>query len=155
MKRSERLEFLMGLAAPERRARLARLSPHEQEELATHWHLWARTEQLAPPGAWRTWLIMAGRGFGKTRAGAEWVRERAEADPLARIALVGATLSEVARGHGRRRKRPAGHQPGPTPAHIRTFFAAADLGQRCAGPALFGRRTGIIARPAAQPRLVR
>src|SRR5690606_36191257 len=35
--------------------------------------LWAHTGQVAPGGDWRTWVIMAGRGFGKTRAGAEWV----------------------------------------------------------------------------------
>jgi len=55
----------------------------------------AHEGQLPPPGEWRTWLIMAGRGFGKTRAGAEWVRSVAESDPDARIALVGATLGEA------------------------------------------------------------
>ena len=34
---------------------------------------WAHPGQLPPPGDWRTWVLMAGRGFGKTRAGAEWV----------------------------------------------------------------------------------
>lgn len=61
------------------------------------WRFWADPRQLPPPGAWRTWLMMAGRGFGKTRAGAEWVRMVAEADGSARIALVGATLGEVRR----------------------------------------------------------
>ena len=51
--------------------------------------------QLPPPGDWRIWLLMAGRGFGKTRAGAEWVRGIAEADGRARIALVGATMAEA------------------------------------------------------------
>ena len=55
----------------------------------------AHEGQLPPPGEWRTWLIMAGRGFGKTRAGAEWVRGIADADPEARIALVAATLGEA------------------------------------------------------------
>jgi phage terminase large subunit-like protein len=41
------------------------------------------------------WLIMAGRGFGKTRAGSEWVRMIAEGDPCARIALVAASLHEA------------------------------------------------------------
>jgi phage terminase large subunit-like protein len=48
-----------------------------------------------PEGDWRVWMIMAGRGFGKTRAGAEWVRQIAEADPTARIALVAASLAEA------------------------------------------------------------
>ena len=50
---------------------------------------------MPPPGDWRIWLMLAGRGFGKTRAGAEWVRGIAEANPAARIALVGATLGEA------------------------------------------------------------
>ena len=50
----------------------------------------------APSGAdWKTWLILGGRGAGKTRAGAEWVREVALADGRARIALVGETEHEV------------------------------------------------------------
>jgi phage terminase large subunit-like protein len=63
--------------------------------LAHHWRFWARPEQLAPPGDWRIWLIMAGRGFGKTRAGAEWVRSIGETQPDARIALVAANLAEA------------------------------------------------------------
>lgn len=63
--------------------------------LDRHWPLWAREEQLPPPGAWRIWLICAGRGFGKTRAGAEWVQQMARSDPQARIALIGASLAEV------------------------------------------------------------
>ena len=60
-----------------------------------NWMYLARAGQLPPPGTWRTWLIMAGRGFGKTRAGAEWVRAQAETDSRARIALVAATLAEA------------------------------------------------------------
>ena len=43
-------------------------------ELKYAWPLHARDSQLPPPGDWDTWLILAGRGFGKTRTGAEWVR---------------------------------------------------------------------------------
>ncbi len=59
------------------------------------WAVQARPEQLPPPGNWRIWLMMAGRGFGKTRAGAEWVRAIAERDGKARIALVGASVQEA------------------------------------------------------------
>ena len=59
------------------------------------WAVHARPEQRAPEGSWRVWMILAGRGFGKTRAGAEWVRAVAEADGRARIALVGASLHEA------------------------------------------------------------
>ena len=72
------------------------LSPHEFAALGTWaWEYWGRDEQLPPDGAWRVWLICAGRGFGKTRAGAEWVRNLARHDDSARIALVGANLGEV------------------------------------------------------------
>ncbi len=94
MTQSERLVWLLSLPVAERQAYLSKLTESEQEELATHWRLWAREEQVAPEGDWRTWLIMAGRGFGKTRAGAEWVREVA-ADPQARIALIGGSLAEA------------------------------------------------------------
>jgi predicted phage terminase large subunit-like protein len=60
------------------------------------WTTKARPEQLPPSGDWWTiWLILAGRGFGKTRAGAEWVRSLAEAATVHRIALVGPTASDV------------------------------------------------------------
>ncbi|WP_431469413.1 DNA-packaging protein [Sphingosinithalassobacter sp. LHW66-3] len=60
------------------------------------WRFWADPRQLPPEGDdWRVWLMLAGRGFGKTRAGAEWVRALAEAEGAAQIALVGATLAEV------------------------------------------------------------
>ena len=91
---NRRLKRLLALDTPQRLLVLAKLSKAERLEFRYHWRLWARDEQVAPAGDWRTWLIMAGRGFGKTRAGAEWVREVAQ-DPAALIALVGATLAEV------------------------------------------------------------
>lgn len=59
---------------------------------------WAHRAQLPPdtPG-WRTWLMMAGRGFGKTRAGAEWIEKIARSRPGMQIALVGASLDEARR----------------------------------------------------------
>ncbi len=62
---------------------------------------WALSHQLPPEGAWKTWVIMGGRGAGKTRAGAEWVRAEVEGagpqDPgrSRRIALVGETVDQV------------------------------------------------------------
>ncbi|MDE2412434.1 MAG: DNA-packaging protein [Sphingomonadales bacterium] len=91
----ELLDQLLALPESERLAELRRLNPTEQTELRHHWELWARREQLPPPGDWRTWLVMAGRGFGKTRAGAEWVRALVQRHADARIALVGASLGEV------------------------------------------------------------
>ncbi len=60
------------------------------------WRGWkARPEQLAPEGDWRVWLILAGRGFGKTRSGAEWVREQVESGRCRRIALVAETAADA------------------------------------------------------------
>ena len=62
---------------------------------------WALPHQLPPGGDWKTWVIMGGRGAGKTRAGAEWVRSEVEgARPLdpgrsRRVALVGETIEQV------------------------------------------------------------
>lgn len=58
------------------------------------WPKWARREQRPPPGDWTTWLLMGGRGSGKTRAGAEWVRRLARRR-ISPIALVGETMSEA------------------------------------------------------------
>ena len=71
------------------------LDKAERNEFEYHWGMSARPEQLPPDGNWRVWLIMAGRGFGKTRAGAEWVRAIAEANCDARIALISSSLAEA------------------------------------------------------------
>jgi len=57
--------------------------------------MYARPSQLPPRGEWATWLIMAGRGFGKTRTGAEWVRWKVETGQASRIALVGPTVADA------------------------------------------------------------
>ena len=74
---------------------LETLSNAEAEALLYDWPFWARDKQLAPPGDWFGWLILAGRGFGKTRTGAEWVRWRVETGQARRIALVGRTAADV------------------------------------------------------------
>jgi phage terminase large subunit-like protein len=62
------------------------------------WASWAHDGQLPPGDGWRTWVIMGGRGFGKTRAGTEWVLGAIAAAPAPlRIALVGATIDEARR----------------------------------------------------------
>lgn len=73
------------------------LSPEQRIELHERWAAWAFASQRAPVGDWHIWLIRAGRGFGKTRAGAEWVSEFARANGDARIALVGANAADVRR----------------------------------------------------------
>jgi phage terminase large subunit-like protein len=69
----ERLKS-QGLSSSELRARLNQLSDSDLEELFYDWTVWARSAQVLPQGDWAVWLILAGRGFGKTRVGAETVR---------------------------------------------------------------------------------
>lgn len=77
------------------------LSDGELMALPYLFEFWALPHQLPPSGDWRTWVIMGGRGAGKTRAGAEWVRSEVEgARPMdsgrcKRIALVGETIDQV------------------------------------------------------------
>lgn len=74
---------------------LAGLSDDEKSQMLWDWTVWARPKQLPPDGAWRVWLILAGRGFGKTRTGAEFIRREVNAGKANHIALVGATAADV------------------------------------------------------------
>lgn len=88
----------LALLPPKERARmLERLSGPELRTFNEWWERWAHEGQFWPDGDWRIWLIRAGRGFGKTRAGAEWVSQMARDAPGARIALIGATLEDARR----------------------------------------------------------
>jgi len=71
------------------------LSDEQALAILYSWEEWARPEQLAPPGSWRYWLIQAGRGFGKTRAGAEWIRDEVTNHKRQRVALIGRTAADV------------------------------------------------------------
>jgi phage terminase large subunit-like protein len=84
-----------GLPPNLRAAFVAQLTELEAAHLMHDWRFWARREQLPPPDAWETWLVLAGRGFGKTRTGAEWVRTEVASGRRRRIALVGPTLRDV------------------------------------------------------------
>ena len=71
------------------------LSDEEALILLHSWEFWARPEQLLPHGDWHTWLLMAGRGFGKTRTGAETIRRLVENHGYHRIALIAADIKDV------------------------------------------------------------
>jgi phage terminase large subunit-like protein len=77
---------------------ITRLTEPQKRTFEEYWPAWSHEGQLPPGGDWRVWMIMAGRGFGKTRAGAEWVSAlaRSRGEGL-RIALVGASIEEVER----------------------------------------------------------
>jgi phage terminase large subunit-like protein len=81
----------------ERERLLREIAPTATERVALEyeWRFWARPNQIAPEGAWHVWLVSAGRGYGKTRTGAEWVNDRAKRNPHERIALIGATAADT------------------------------------------------------------
>ena len=74
---------------------MSSLTDEQKAELKYNWEFWARPNQLPPEGNWNTWIVMAGRGFGKTRMGAEWVRMLAHKYPGCRIALVAETAADA------------------------------------------------------------
>ncbi|HEX8527657.1 terminase large subunit domain-containing protein, partial [Allosphingosinicella sp.] len=143
---------LARLTRPQRRIVIRLLPELAVRALAEEWWWRARGGQIEPGecedgSPWRTWAIVAGRGFGKTRAGAEWVWQRARDLPEARIALVGATIDEVvrvmvegesgllaiARSHERPRWRPSRgllHFPSGAQAHV----FSADRPDKLRGP---------------------
>jgi predicted phage terminase large subunit-like protein len=59
------------------------------------WPAWARPEQLPPPGVWRVWMAMAGRGWGKSRVGAEFIRLLAMSYPGCHIGMFARTANEI------------------------------------------------------------
>lgn len=88
-------EQLAALPDEQRRAIVEGLSTEQQQAMLYDWGVWRRPKQATPAGQWRKWLIMAGRGFGKTRTGAEFIREQVNAGTAQFIALVGATAADV------------------------------------------------------------
>ncbi|MEX0802035.1 MAG: terminase family protein, partial [Candidatus Binatia bacterium] len=100
------LEKWTHLSSRNRPRYLASLRPAEQEYARHRWQLWWRPDQTPPLAAengarWTTWLLLGGRGAGKTRAGAEWVRGIVKGKlpfsdvPVTRIALVGETAADA------------------------------------------------------------
>jgi phage terminase large subunit-like protein len=78
--------------------RMAVLADVDMDQLVWDWNAWARPEQVPPPGDdWSIWLYLAGRGAGKTRSAAEWVREKAKVTSMGQIrfALVARTAADV------------------------------------------------------------
>jgi phage terminase large subunit-like protein len=88
-------EQLIAMPADLMQSTIRKWSAAHCQMLSASWQFWRRADQMPPGGDWRIWLVMAGRGYGKTRMGAEWAHEKAMAHPGARIALVGATMMEA------------------------------------------------------------
>jgi phage terminase large subunit-like protein len=96
------LHTLNRLPPGRRRQILASMPPPAVRAIMDEWWWQARGGQVEPPACadgrpWRIWNLIAARGFGKTRAGAEWVSQRARETPGARIALVAESMDEAAR----------------------------------------------------------
>jgi phage terminase large subunit-like protein len=88
------MEKLAAMPEDERNLILSGMDP---ESLLWDWSVWGRPEQQAPEGNWNVWLVLAGRGFGKTRLASEWVREEAKYTTTGqrRFALVARTAADV------------------------------------------------------------
>lgn len=93
--------WIISAPATAQKTFLTGLSEAESRALPYLFEFWAMPHQLPPEGDWRSWVILGGRGAGKTRAGAEWVRSQVEgARPLdpgraRRVALVGESIDQV------------------------------------------------------------
>lgn len=85
--------MLASLPESEQIAAINSLTDAAQAHLAYDWSFWARPNQLPPAGHWVYWLLLAGRGFGKTRTGAEIVREWAKTEQY--VNLIGATADDA------------------------------------------------------------
>ncbi len=89
------------LPPQQRKKILSDLTETEQANLEYEWRFWGRPSQLPPPDHWFTWLVLAGRGFGKTRAGSEWVRSIVcgttplEGGTHKRIAIIAETAADA------------------------------------------------------------
>ncbi len=88
-------ESISLLPPRERQAILRNLNEEERQTAVASWPFWARAAQKPPLGDWRIWLFLAGRGAGKTRAGAEWIAHGVCHGEMRRIGLVGATFHDA------------------------------------------------------------
>ncbi len=86
---------LRSLAPHQRREFFARLTDEQASVLMNDWRFWARDDQLVPEGDWITWLILAGRGWGKTKTGAQTICQVVQAGQAHRIALVAETAADA------------------------------------------------------------
>jgi phage terminase large subunit-like protein len=92
----QQMKLLTSASEDDQRRAISNMTPWDLLAFDVRFENWAHKNQLPPPDKfWRVWLMMAGRGFGKTRAGAEWIFGLANVKPEARIALVGATIAEA------------------------------------------------------------
>jgi phage terminase large subunit-like protein len=85
---------LAAMPPNKRNAAIRKLTEQQADQLLHDWSFIGRPDQIAPAGDWRTWLYLAGRGAGKTRSGAEWVRQKVK-DGNKRIGLIAPTAADA------------------------------------------------------------
>lgn len=88
------ISLIAKLPLEKRRKILSQLTDVEADQLIYDWSFLARRDQIEPPGNWRIWLYLAGRGAGKTRSGAEWVRNKIK-HGCRRVGLIAPTASSA------------------------------------------------------------
>src|SRR5690349_14424073 len=93
-------EEIAELSEEEQQAIWGSYSEQQARDIAYDWGIWGRPEQMPPnDGSWRIYLALAGRGWGKSRAGAEWIRAKVEEADEAKkpieILLLGRTAADV------------------------------------------------------------
>jgi|1186.fasta_scaffold275682_1 phage terminase large subunit-like protein len=88
---------LAELPPDQRRAALAGLSAEDLQRLEYEWRFWARPDQLPPEGDWRTFLLLGGRGAGKTKSASEWIRAEMESGRRRNMGIIGPTADAVRR----------------------------------------------------------
>lgn len=93
MQNASPAELLASLPEPDRLKAISELSTETQAYLAHYWKFWQRSDQALPEGDWTYWLILAGRGWGKTRTGAETVRQWIKTCDM--VNLIGATVDDA------------------------------------------------------------
>jgi phage terminase large subunit-like protein len=76
-------------------ASIAAMPDDERDAILSDWHFWARDNQLPPPGDWFVWLLMGGRGSGKSKSASEYVQEQVMTGRVGRVALVGQDAGDV------------------------------------------------------------
>jgi phage terminase large subunit-like protein len=125
------------------------------------WSLHARPEQLEPDGDWSVWIIMAGRGFGKTRSGGEWVRHVVKTEQCRRLALVARTRGDardvmIEGESGVLAISPPGERPQYQPSVRRLTWPRPEAGVAPAGQIAVGAESAVATIfTAEEPELLR
>ncbi|MGG6429435.1 DNA-packaging protein [Acetobacter ghanensis] len=124
---------LASLGPDERRKILGSLSTIELEAIRYVWPFWARPDQLPPAGDWFVWLLLGGRGSGKTRSAAEWVRGEIESGRRKSMAIIGPTANALRRvqiegsGSGMLAISSPGHMPSYEPSTQRLVYPSGAI----------------------------